>query len=157
MPTPIFLEIVSISLFQLFYSSFGLLKSKNVTLLLSPPWHDGVVSALVSLFLGVFSTISICFCQLSFCGSQLLLSTLAFLFLLLSPVFSYLTVDKTSPTKHRTPFFLLLCSAVSMSGVFLNLFLAVRLCQQLIPDRVASVTLLKLCLFAHFFFHFSFF
>ena len=25
--------------------------------------------------------------------------------LLLSPVFSYLTVDKTSPTKHRTPFF----------------------------------------------------
>lgn len=105
MPTPVFLEIVSISLFELFYFLFGLLKSKNVTLLLSPQWRDGVVSALVSLFLGVFSTISICFCRLSLCGSQLLLSTLAFLFLLLSPDFSYLTVDKTSPTKHRTPFF----------------------------------------------------
>lgn len=37
LPTPIFLEIVSISLFELLYFSFGLLKSKNVTLLLSPP------------------------------------------------------------------------------------------------------------------------
>ena len=43
-------------------------------------------------------------CQPSHCCSQLLPFTLAILLFPLSPVLSYLTVAKTSPIKHRTPF-----------------------------------------------------